>query len=145
MYLLDTNVVSMLDPRRQAQAPALVAWLTENGYRLFLSVITITDLEAGALKLRREGKADRAVEIERLVADVAQQFADRVLPVDIETARLVARLAEAVHQQPVALPDLLIAATAQRRGLTVVTRNVRDFGRLGIPVIDPWNALPGDA
>lgn len=57
MYLLDTNVVSMLDPRRHAHAPALIAWLERNGASLFLSVLTIAEMDAGILKLRREGKA----------------------------------------------------------------------------------------
>ena len=141
-YLIDTNVVSVLDPRRQVHSPSLVAWLVENGSLLFLSVVTIMELEAGVQKLQRTGQAERRNEIERLTATIMQRFEDRVLPVDVEVARLAARLAEAVHQQPVALPDLLIAATAQRHGLTLVTRNVRDFGRLGVPLVDPWQSLP---
>src|SRR5882672_10450429 len=57
MYLLDTNVVSMLDPRRQAHAPALIEWLDRNGASLFLSVMTIVEIDAGVLKLRRERKS----------------------------------------------------------------------------------------
>ena len=53
-YLLDTNVVSMLDPRRQAHAPGLIDWLDRNGASLFLSVMTIIEFDAGILKLRRE-------------------------------------------------------------------------------------------
>ena len=124
-YLIDTNVVSMLDPRRQAHSPSLVAWLVANGSRLFLSVVTIMELEAGVQKLQRTGQAERRVEVERLTDTIMQRFEDRVLPVDVEVARLATRLAEAVHQQPVALPDLLIAATAQCHGLTLVTRNVQ--------------------
>lgn len=144
MYLLDTNIVSMLDPRRHVHAPALIEWLGRNGASLFLSVMTITEMDAGALKLRREGKTDRADEIAGLVATIIADFSERVLPIDIETARHLARLGELTHQQPVDLPDLIIAATAARHGLIVLTRNLREFGRLGVPATDPLAALPPD-
>ena len=102
MYLLDTNIVSMLDPRRHEHAPELTEWLDRNGASLFLSVMTITEMDAGVLKLRREGKAERANEIAGLVTAILTDFADRVLPLDIETARHVARLGAATYQQTVA-------------------------------------------
>ncbi len=135
----------MLDPRRHAHAPALVDWLQRNGRALFLSVITITELDAGVLKLRREGKPARAREIAGLVAAIVTDFGDRVLPIDIETARHVARLGAATHRQPVALPDLMIAATAGRHGLIVLTRNLKQIGRLEVPARDPFLELPPDA
>jgi predicted nucleic acid-binding protein len=144
LYLLDTNVVSMLDPRRHRHAPALIEWLGRNGASLFLSVMTITELDIGALKLRRESKVDRADEIAGLVTTILSDFGDRVLTVDIETARHVARLGAATYQQPVALADLIIAATAVRHGLIVLTRNMGEFGRLGVPARDPFVELPED-
>lgn len=137
-YLLDTNVVSMLDPRRQAHAPALIDWLERNGARLFLSVKTIVEFDAGILELRREGKSERADQLAALVSTIVTEFGDRVLPIDVETARLVARLGEAVHRQPVGLPDLLIAATAARHGLVLLTRNLGEIGRLGVAALDPF-------
>ena len=104
---------------------------------LFLSVMTIAEMEAGVLKLRRERKAARADEIARLIEAILTDFADRVLDVDLETARHVARLGEKTHRQPVALPDLIIAATAVRHGLIVLTRNMKEFGRLGVKARDP--------
>jgi predicted nucleic acid-binding protein len=144
MYLLDTNVVSMLDSRRHEHAPEMIAWLKRNGASLFLSVMTIAEMDAGVLKLRREGKSGRADEIAGLVTAILSDFSDRVLGVDIETARHVARLGEITFQQPVALPDLIIAASAARHGLIVLTRNLREFARLGIPARDPFVDLPGD-
>lgn len=142
MYLLDTNIVSMLDPRRHAQAPALIDWLERNGASLFLSVITITELDAGVLKLRRDGKTDRADEIAGLVATILGDFGERVLAIDVETSRHVARLAEHTHRQPISLPDLIIAATAVRHGLVVLTHNMGEFSRLGIAARDPFDQLP---
>jgi predicted nucleic acid-binding protein len=144
MYLLDTNVISMLDPRRHTQAPDLVTWLERNGANLFLSVMSITEMDAGALKLRREGKFERADAIADLVSAILIDFGDRVLPMDVETARHIARLGEHTHQQPVALADLIIAATAVRHGLTVLTRNMSDFSRLSVPAQDPFRKLPPD-
>ena len=144
MYLLDTNIVSMLDPRRQPQAPELISWLERNGASLYLSVMTITELDAGVLKLRRDNKAGRADETAVLIAAILTDFADRVLPLDIAGARHLARLAAATYQQPVAMPDLIIAATAARHGLTVLTRNMRDFGRLDVTALDPYVNLPAD-
>ena len=144
MYLLDTNIVSMLDPRRRVHATALIEWLERNGASLFLSVMTITEMDAGALKLRREGKTQRADEIADLVIAILADFSDRVLPMDLETARFVARLGAATYRQPVELPDLIIAATAARHGLVVLTGNISHFGRLGVPARDPIADPPPD-
>lgn len=144
MYLLDTNIVSVLDPRRHEHAPALIEWLARNGASLFLSVMTIAELDSGVLKLRRERKIERADEIAALVTAILTDFADRVMAIDIETARHVARLGAATYRQPVALPDLIIAATAVRHGLIVLTRNMSEFGRLGVPAHDPLVKLPPD-
>jgi predicted nucleic acid-binding protein len=144
MYLLDTNVVSMLDPRRHAQAPNLVAWLERNGASVFLSVLTIVEMDAGVLKLRRERKRKRADQLAGLVGSILTEFGERVLPVDVETARHVARLVEMTHRQPIALPDLIIAATAARHGLVLLTHNMAHLGRLGIAARDPLVELPPD-
>jgi toxin FitB len=145
MYLLDTNVISMLDPRRKAQAPALVDWIERNGASLFLSVQTITEMDAGVLNLRREKKRERADEQGELVAAILAEFGDRVLPVDIDTARHIARLADKTYRQPIPLADLIVAATAVRHGLTLLTHNMDDMGRLGIGARDPFAKLPPDA
>ncbi len=144
MYLLDTNIVSMLDPKRREHAPGLLEWLERNGASLFLSVMTIAEMDAGVLKLRRDGKNQRADQIAGLVTAILSDFGDRVLTMDVETARHVARLGETAYQQPVALPDLIIAATAVRHGLIVLTRNMSEFSRLGVAAQDPFAGLPAD-
>jgi len=144
MYLLDTNVVSMLDPRRHAHAPELIEWLDRNGASLFLSVVTVAEMDAGVLKLRRERKSKRADELAGLVTSILTDFGDRVLPMDIETARYVARLGEQSHRQPISLSDLIIAATATRHGLVLLTRNMDEISRLGIAARDPFANLPPD-
>ena len=108
------------------------------------SVMTIAELDSGVLKLRREGKIARADEISALLTAIIADFGNRVLAIDIETARHVARLGAATYDQPVSLPDLIIAATAVRHGLIVLTHNMREFGRLDVPAHDPFVALPPD-
>jgi predicted nucleic acid-binding protein len=144
LYLLDTNIVSMLDSRRRDRAPALIEWMERNGAGLFLSVMTIAELDAGVLKLRRERKMRRADEIADLVSAILTDFANRVLDFDLETARHVARLGAATYRQPLDLADLIIAATAVRHGLVVLTRNMDQFGRLDVPARDPFTRLPPD-
>ena len=134
----------MLDPRRHEHAPALIDWLNRNGASSFLSVMTVAEIETGVLKLRRERKAKRAAELENLLTTILADFSDRVLPVDSDTALQIARLDERVHRQPIALPDLIVAATAIRYGLMLLTRNMRELGRLGISVCDPFVDLPPD-
>lgn len=144
MYLLDTSVVSTLDPRRRKRAAELVGWLERNGASLYLSVMTIAEIEAGILKLEREGKQQRASELSALLEAIITGFEDRVLPMDVLTARHVARLGAATYRRPVELPDLIVAATAQRHGLIVLTRNLKHFNRLPVQAVDPFDRLPDD-
>ena len=144
MYLLDTNIVSVLDPARRTKSPALVDWLERNGGGVFLSAITIAEMEAGVLKLRRQGKMRRARDIAALIKAIATDFSDRVLSLDFETARIMAQLSEATQRNTVALPDIMIAATAKRHGLVVLTHNLRDFNRIGVAARDPLTDLPPD-
>jgi toxin FitB len=145
LYLLDTNVISMLDPRRRKHAPAVVEWMERNGALLFLSVMTIVELDTGVLKLRREGKHERAAEIGELVTAILTDFHERVLAMDIETARHVARLSAATYRQPIPLADLIISASAVRHGLIVLTRNMGQFRRLAVAARDPFVDLPEDS
>jgi toxin FitB len=145
MYLLDTNVVSMFDENRQRYEPKLIDWVRRNGSSLFISVMTISEMDKGVLKLRRNGKTERADEVVVLIAKILAAYSDRVLPVDLATARHLAHLVEETHQLQVGLVDLIIAATAARHGLVVLTRNMKDFGRLSVKAVDPFVALPEDS
>jgi len=144
VYLLDTNIISLLDSRRQALVPGLVPWLRRNGAHLFLSVITLTELEAGILKLRREAKAKRAAEFETLREAIQTDFGDRILCLDAPVAVTVAHLAEAARPHVIELADLIVAATAKVHGLIVMTRNRRHFEPTGLAVVDPALGLPTD-
>lgn len=142
MYLLDTNIVLLFDPRRIREAQSLVHWMREHDSLLFLSTITVTEIETGILKLRREGKNARANQLIALRDSIIADFRDRLLPLDVEVALAVARLAEAIKPMVLDRFDLIIAATARVHGLTVLTRNMRHFEPIGVPALDPVHSLP---
>ncbi len=142
MYLLDTNIVSLFDPKRRIEAAPIVEWMRENDPLLFLSTITLTEIEAGILKLMRERKEARGRQLMELRDGMIADFKDRLLPLDVDVALTVARLAEALRPTVIERTDLIIAATARVHGLTVLTRNVRHFAPTGVPAIDPMRSLP---
>ncbi len=141
-FLLDTNVLSLLDPRRAAQRGYLDRWLEIHGRALALASITLTEIENGVLKLRRLGQEARAGEIERLALSIREGFADRILPLDSTVAVQIAHCAERARPQVIELPDLIVAATAAVHGLTVLTRNIRHVAPTGVAAIDPVETPP---
>lgn len=144
-YLLDTNVLSLLDPRRAEHRGHLPAWLELHGAAMALSAITLTEIENGVLKLKRLGQTARAEEIAALAASIRMDFAESILPLDAAVAVRIAHLAERGRPLVIELPDLIIAATAEVHGLTVLTRNLKHFGPTGVPVLDPVEVAPGEA
>lgn len=137
MFLLDTNVVSELRKVRLGRADERVAkWADSvDAGDLYLSVITIQELEIGVLLAERRDPAQGAMFRAWLNSHVLPAFAGRVLPVDIAVAQRSAKL----HvPNPRPIRDGLIAATALVHGMTVATRNVADFEPSGVPVLNPW-------
>lgn len=138
MFVLDTNVVSELRKVRSGRANRGVAdWASGvASAQLFLSAVTVHELEHGGLLAERADTARGAVLRQWLDESVAAAFATRVLAID----EAVARRAAALHvPDPAPLRDALIGATALVHGMAVVTRNVRDFERFdGLAVVNPW-------
>ena len=132
-YLLDTNVIS--ETRKSRPDAGVIAFLSAaDAEGLFLSVLTLGELSKGvALKKRTDPVA--AIDLGMWVEGIATHFADRVLPTDSATAMRWGELA-AGGNPPVI--DMLIAATALSRDLTLVTRNTRDFESSGVLLLDPW-------
>lgn len=136
-YLLDTNVVSELRKIGDGKADARVAaWVdTEDAESFFISAITILELERGVLGIQRRDAAQGARLRAWLDNHVRPEFAGRILPIDDQIAMRCAHLHIPDLRNEV---DALIAATALVHGLTVATRNVRDFEGTGVVVVNPW-------
>ncbi len=137
MYLFDTNVVSELRKAKSDKADTnVVAWANNVPIaRLFISVITVLELEIGILRLERRDPSHGAVLRSWLNVHVMPAFVGRILVVDIAVAQRCAHL----HvPDPRSDRDAIIAATALVHGMTVVTRNTQDFTPAGVEVLNPW-------
>jgi hypothetical protein len=139
MFLLDTNVVSELRKASAGTANArVIAWAKrEDESTLFLSAITLMELEVGALQMERRDPRQGAVLCRWLNEYVEPAFLNRILPVDAEVAR---RCASLHVPNPCSYRDSLIAATALVHALTIVTRNTRDYSSTGVPLLNPWSS-----
>lgn len=137
MYLLDTNVVSELRKVRTGKAdPNVARWADGvDAAELFLSVITLQELEIGVLLIERRDPAQGTILRAWLDSHVLPAFAGRILPVDSAVAL---RSAPLHVPDPHSVRDSLIAATAAVHGLIVVTRNLADFASTGVPLLNPW-------
>ena len=137
MYLLDTNIVSELRKAKGGKADKNVtAWAKSvSATSMFLSAITILELETGILLIERRDPRQGAILRAWLDGHVLPAFEGRILAVDIAVAQRYARLNV---PDPRPHRDALIAATALVHGMTVVTRNVADFESIGTEIFNPW-------
>ena len=139
MFVLDTNVVSELRKVRSGKAnPGVAAWAEKvSSAELFISAITIQELEHGVLLMERSDPTQGAMLREWLDQSVTAAFKSRVIAVD----ERVARSAAALHvPDPAPFRDALIGATALVHEMTVVTRDLKDFRRFhGVDILNPWN------
>ena len=140
MFVLDTNVVSELRRVRVGKADLNVAAWAESvdAAELFVSAITIMELELGVLSIERKDATQGAMLRSWLEQRVLPEFSERTLPIDTAVAQRCARLHVPDKRGE---RDALIAATALVHGMTVVTRNVADFEPTGVAVINPWEAV----
>lgn len=137
MYLLDTNVVSEL---RKAKSKSVnknvIKWAkSASPTSLFLSIITILELETGIHSIERKDASQGALLRAWMDTHVLPTFSDRILNLDIAIAQRCAKL-HVPNKKPER--DAIIAATALVHGMTVVTRNVKDFDRTEAEVFNPW-------
>jgi predicted nucleic acid-binding protein len=135
MIILDTNVIS--EARKSNCHPGVAAWMTAQvANELYLSVVSVLEIQRGISQAERQGDALRAAVFTRWLDEfVLPTFAGRILPVDSSEARMTGRLKWADAKD---FRDPMIAATALVHGATVATRNVRHFEAVGVQLVNPW-------
>ncbi len=140
MFLLDTNVVSELRKVRRGRAnPNVATWSdTLDPVDLFISAITIHELEIGVRLAERRDPRQGAMFRAWLEDQVLTTFEDRVLSIDVAVAKRAAGL----HvPDPLPINDAFIAATALVHGMTIATRNLADFATTGVLLLNPWDPV----
>ena len=137
MFVLDTTVISELRSGKPQQSAAVRAWAAgQAANQLYLSAVTVLELEMGVLRLARKDAA-QAKTLRGWVVGVLRQFVGQVLPFTAEGALVCAPM----HvPDPRSFRDSMIAATAMQHGFTLVTRNVDDFKGLALKIVNPWVA-----
>ncbi len=137
MYLLDTNVISELRKAKSKKINKNVAKWAQgiSAASLFLSVITILELETGILSIERKDSSQGAVLRTWIDTYVLPVFSEHILPVDIAVAQRCAKLYIPDRKSD---RDSIIAATALVHGMIIVTRNIKDYDQTGVKLVNPW-------
>jgi predicted nucleic acid-binding protein len=137
MYILDTNVISELRKGKKAERSVRMWAQTLPAANLYLSVVSVLELEVGILLVERRDRKQGAILRAWIDGHVLRSFSGRILPIDT----VVAQRSASLHvPNPRSDRDALIAATALVHGMTVVTRNLSHFQATGVTVVNPWLA-----
>lgn len=135
MYLLDTNVISELRKGYKAD-PVVAEWAKRNRtFETYLSVVSIMEIQIGIFTVKRRDEMQANILQTWLSQQLLPTFSGKILDITLPIALHCARL----HTpNPCSERDALIAATALVYGMTVVTRNVKDFNNTGVLLVNPW-------
>ncbi len=144
MYLVDTNVISAGAPSKAVTAAELVKWTDEHSSKLYLSVVTLAEIEDGIAKARRERAQRKAADLTAWLDILLHLYGDRILAFDVAAARVAGELSDLARSKGLApgFADIVIGATARARQLIILTRNIRHFVPLGVASINPFQELP---
>lgn len=144
-FLLDTNIVSMLSPSKMAGPSAFLEWLEEQDSReaLFLSAVTVHEIEKGVRLLELKGSGRKAEAIRLWLVGLMSIYGDKILPLDTAAAKHSGEIeAKAVSEgHNPGMADAIIAGTAVAHELIVITHNLGHFRPLGVPVLSPEEAI----
>jgi predicted nucleic acid-binding protein len=143
VYLVDTNIISSAAPGRPVPS-ALVEWMDVHSASLFLSVVTLAEIEDGIAKLMREGATRKSADLASWLETVLHLYGQRILVFDAPTARIAGGVADQARGRghSPGFADIIIAATARCHELTILSRSLRHFEPLGVVVLDPFATLP---
>jgi predicted nucleic acid-binding protein len=145
-FLVDTNVISAFAPTKQrpTRADSMAQWFDANTAELGLATVSILEIESGIQRLRRRGIERRAEDLSIWLLRIVDLYRERIVPMDVAIAKAAGAIeANAMSSgHAPGLADVIIAATARVRRLTVLTRNLRHFVPLEIPAFNPFQSLP---
>ena len=143
-YLVDTDVISAGAPSKKRALPALGAWMDEHSEQVFVSAVTIAEVEYGIAKLRRTGVTHKVTLLRDWLETLLHLYGNRVLPFDVAAARIAGAMTDRARSSghTPGFPDVAIAATAAARSLTLLTGNVRHYQPLGVRAQNPFSELP---
>lgn len=143
-FLLDTSVVSAFGPGKPPVAAPVAGWFQRHGAVLFVSVVTVLEIESGIRQLERTGSTRRLKKLTDWLAELRIDFKEKLLLFDEEAAMVAGRLearALAAGRHP-GLADVIIAAIGEVNGYTILSQNLRHFRVLGVPAMNPFRDLP---
>ncbi|MGH8134419.1 MAG: PIN domain-containing protein [Steroidobacteraceae bacterium] len=143
-YLVDTDVLSAGAPSKTQAVPELLEWMDLNSRRLYVSVITIAEIEDGIAKSRREGATRKSSLLAEWLDALVHLYSARILSLDLPAARLAGALSDKARGRghTPGFADVAIGAIARHHDLTVLTRNVDDYAALGVAAHDAVAELP---
>ncbi len=146
-FLLDTNVISMLSPSRGEVSKAFINWAEDQDSRdqLYLSAVTIHEIEKGIALLESKGASAKATGIRLWLSGLTTAYDDRILPITVAVAALSGQLeasAIASGHSP-GMADALIAGSAKSQGLTIVTHNLKHFLHFDVAATSPMEIAAG--
>jgi predicted nucleic acid-binding protein len=143
-YLLDTNVISLVAPGTETKKltpgrAGFQRWIRAHGENLFLSVITLAEVQAGISRLERKKASRCAADLAHWLDAIVELYQSRILPLTVPVALEAGRLLDRAIGSGVeaGFEDAAIAATASIHDLTVVTENTRHFQAFGVPIMPP--------
>lgn len=143
-FLVDTSVISHFAPGRSPIAPERINWALGNQHRWFLPTIAAMEIQQGICRLERLGSPRRAAGLAAWFGGILETFRSRIVELDLQAALKAAALSDqlvASGRHP-GFADVLIAAMADVRGYGILSRNLRHFEPIGVPVFDPFSIDP---
>ena len=142
-FLLDTSALSLLAPGKPVPPAAFAAWLRQHNDQLYVSAITVAEIEQGICKLKRAGSTARANDLSHWLESILSLEESRILPFDARVGRIAGALSDlavAKGRHP-GFADVAIAATAKAHNLVLLSCNGKHFEPLGVECVDPVDSL----
>lgn len=145
-FLVDTDVLSTGAPSKAQPIVPLIEWMDRNSNRLFVSIVTIAEIEDGIAKSAREGSSRKAARLREWLETLIHLYSARILPFDLAAARIAGALSDRARSQghTAGFADLAIAAIARHHDLTILTGNLKHYVVLGVSAHDPAAELPAE-